>query len=150
MSYTITEKCNGCGACLRICPADAISGEKKKIHSIDAGLCIECGACGRVCPQSALLDSKGAQCVMVKRSEWIKPEIALETCVACGVCIDACPVGCLAMSEMPRSKGVDPFPYLKDARACIGCGFCSLECPVDVITMSKPAVKEQKASSAAV
>ena len=138
MSYTVTEKCNGCGACIRICPADAVSGEKKKIHSIDAGLCIACGACGRICPQSALLDDKGAQCVMVKRSEWLKPQIEIATCVACGICIDACPVGCLDMSAQPRSKGVDPFSYLKDARACIGCGFCSLECPMDVITMLKP------------
>jgi len=138
MSYTITEKCNGCGACVRICPADAISGEKKKIHSIDTGLCIECGVCGRICPQSALLDEKNAPCIMIKRSEWPKPIIALEACVACGVCIDACPVGCLAMSERPRQKGVDPFPYLKDVRACIGCGFCSIECPVDAITMPKP------------
>jgi Na+-translocating ferredoxin:NAD+ oxidoreductase subunit B len=138
MSYTITEKCNGCGACVRLCPADAISGEKKKLHAIDAGLCIECGACGRVCPQSALLDEKGTPCIMIKRSEWPKPEIALNACVACGVCVDACPVGCLAMSEMPRSKGVDPFSYLKDPKACIGCGFCSVECPVDTIAMSKP------------
>ncbi len=60
MSYTITEKCNGCGACARICPAVAISGEKKKPHTIDANLCIECGACGRICPQSAVLDAEGA------------------------------------------------------------------------------------------
>lgn len=143
MSYTITDKCNGCGACVRICPADAISGEKKKIHAIDVALCIECGACGRVCPQSSLLDEKGAPCTMIKRSEWAKPQIDLKTCVACGVCIDACPVGCLAMSEHPRSKGVDPFSCLKDAKACIGCGFCCTECPVDAIVMSTP-VKEKK------
>jgi formate hydrogenlyase subunit 6/NADH:ubiquinone oxidoreductase subunit I len=146
MSYTITEKCNGCGACMRLCPADAISGEKKKLHTIDSGLCIECGACGRVCPQSDILDAEGVACIMIKRSEWPKPEITLKTCVACGICIDACPVGCLAMSEQPREKGVDPFPYLKDAKACISCGFCCRDCPVDAIVMSKP-VKAQKAIS---
>jgi formate hydrogenlyase subunit 6/NADH:ubiquinone oxidoreductase subunit I len=146
MSYTISEKCNGCGACLRVCPADAITGEKKKVHSINADLCIECGACGRVCPQSGILNAEGVACVMVKRSEWPKPEIVVETCIACGICIDACPVGCLAMSDRPREKGVDAFPYLKDAKACIACGFCSAECPMDSITMQKP-VKEQKATS---
>ena len=144
MSYTITEKCNGCGACMRVCPTVSISGEKKKPHAISVNLCIECGACGRICPQSAVMDAEGVSCIMIKRSEWLKPEIALEACVACGICIDACPVGCLAMSEQPRNKGVDAYPYLKDARACIGCGFCSQECPLDVTVMQKP-VKERKA-----
>jgi Na+-translocating ferredoxin:NAD+ oxidoreductase subunit B len=138
MSYTITEKCNGCGACVRICPAEAISGEKKKMHAIDAALCIECGACGRTCPQAAVLDEKGALCTMIKRSEWPKPVTSIETCVACGVCVDVCPAGCLAMSEMPRSKGVDPFSYLKNPRACVACGFCGAKCPVDAIKMTKP------------
>lgn len=145
MSYTITEKCNGCGACMRVCPADAITGEKKKAHSIDADLCIECGACGRVCPQSGILDAQGVACVMVKRSEWPKPEITVKMCIACGICIDACPAGCLAMSERPREKGVDAFPFLKDAKACIGCSFCCLECPVSAIVMQKPEkVKKDK------
>jgi len=148
MPYTITEKCNGCGACVRICPASAIAGEKKKLHTIDAHECIECGACGRICPQTAVLDGQGAPCVMVKRSEWPKPDIALENCVACGICIDACPSGCLALSESPRSKGVDAFPYLKEARACIACGFCSRDCPTDAIAMKKP-VKTEKAAAGA-
>lgn len=139
MSYTITEKCNGCGACVRICTALAISGEKKKLHTIEANLCIECGVCGRVCPQAAVLDAEGLLCMMIKRSEWLKPEIALESCVACGICIDACPVGCLDMTELPRKKGVHPFPYLKDAKACIGCGFCSRECTVSAIKLENTA-----------
>ena len=40
MSFSITDACNGCGACKRICPADAIGGEKKKLHVIDDTLCI--------------------------------------------------------------------------------------------------------------
>lgn len=93
MSYSITEKCNGCGACARICPASAISGEKKKPHAIDTNLCIDCGTCGRVCPQVAVLDAGGVSCTMIKRSEWLKPDFILEGCVACNICIDACPVG---------------------------------------------------------
>jgi len=65
MSYTITEKCNGCGACMRVCPAGAISGEKKKPHKIEVNLCIECGACGRVCPQGGILDAEGVSCAMI-------------------------------------------------------------------------------------
>jgi len=147
MAYTITEKCNGCGACARLCPAGAISGEKKKLHAIDESLCIECGACGRVCPQAALLDAQGAACVMIKRSEWLKPSVILENCMACVICVDACPVGCLAMSELPRKKGVDAYPYLKDAKACVGCGFCSRECPADALLMMKPAKTPKPAAA---
>lgn len=138
MAFTITEKCNGCGACARLCPAGAIAGEKKKLHAIDPALCIECGACGRICPQAALLDAAGASCTMIKRSEWPKPKLLLKICMACTICVDACPVGCLLMSDLPRGSGVDAFPYLQDPRACIGCGFCSQACPADALVMNKP------------
>jgi NADH:ubiquinone oxidoreductase subunit F (NADH-binding)/NAD-dependent dihydropyrimidine dehydrogenase PreA subunit/(2Fe-2S) ferredoxin len=45
----IEEKCKGCGACLKACPAGAITGEKKKPHVIDEDVCIKCGACFDVC-----------------------------------------------------------------------------------------------------
>jgi NADH:ubiquinone oxidoreductase subunit F (NADH-binding)/ferredoxin len=39
------EKCTGCGACLRVCPVDAILGEKKKPHQLDEDKCAKCRAC---------------------------------------------------------------------------------------------------------
>jgi NADH:ubiquinone oxidoreductase subunit F (NADH-binding)/(2Fe-2S) ferredoxin/Pyruvate/2-oxoacid:ferredoxin oxidoreductase delta subunit len=50
LTYMVNEEtCTGCGACLRNCPADAVSGEKKKPHSIDPAVCIRCGICYEVC-----------------------------------------------------------------------------------------------------
>jgi Na+-translocating ferredoxin:NAD+ oxidoreductase RNF subunit RnfB len=36
--------------CLKACPADAISGEPKKPHTINRDLCTKCGACIEACP----------------------------------------------------------------------------------------------------
>ncbi|MBQ9020390.1 MAG: 4Fe-4S binding protein [Eggerthellaceae bacterium] len=47
--------CTGCGMCMKACPADAISGEKKTPHSIDQAKCIACGSCREACHFSAVL-----------------------------------------------------------------------------------------------
>lgn len=47
--YIDEESCKGCGACKRVCPSEAISGEKKKLHVIDQSLCLKCRACYERC-----------------------------------------------------------------------------------------------------
>ena len=44
------EKCQACMACLKKCPAEAISGGKNRIHVIDQEKCTKCGTCLEVCP----------------------------------------------------------------------------------------------------
>ncbi len=52
--YVINEECTGCLACLRACPVEAITGEKKKIHVIDQEICDRCGSCYAVCRYNAV------------------------------------------------------------------------------------------------
>lgn len=49
------EKCTGCGVCLKKCPTECISGEKKKTHVIDQTKCIKCGVCKESCKFDAII-----------------------------------------------------------------------------------------------
>ncbi len=56
LSYSIDpEKCRGCTACARVCPAGAISGSVKQPHTIDTAKCLKCGACIEKCKFGAIV-----------------------------------------------------------------------------------------------
>ena len=52
MAYVITDKCLKCGACVAVCPTEAISMDGGKVV-IDPAKCISCGTCQAVCPVGA-------------------------------------------------------------------------------------------------
>ena len=51
----LEDKCTGCGVCLKKCPTECISGEKKKVHVIDQTKCIKCGSCKESCKFDAII-----------------------------------------------------------------------------------------------
>ncbi len=135
MAHLITDVCNGCGACLKMCPIGTIRGEKKSMHVIDPPLCIDCGACGRVCPVEAVRDASGAACAKMKYAEWLRPVFDLGICTPCRICVDTCPVNCLGLGEPAPGPEPRVWPFLEDPKRCIGCSLCAKDCPVGAIRM---------------
>jgi NADH-quinone oxidoreductase subunit F len=55
ITYTVNpDNCTGCTACAKVCPTEAATGEKKKVHKIDQRKCIKCGACYDACKFDAI------------------------------------------------------------------------------------------------
>lgn len=59
MSVRVTERCQGCGACLLTCPEHAIRPQKVPSGSpvplvVRGDLCTGCGECIEVCPVDAI------------------------------------------------------------------------------------------------
>jgi len=56
MTYKIIqEKCKLCGLCVRNCPAEAISGDKKNGFVVNVEKCTRCGRCFEVCKFGAIV-----------------------------------------------------------------------------------------------
>jgi NADH-quinone oxidoreductase subunit F len=50
----LPDCCEGCGACIKVCPYNAISGKPKEVHIINQDICAKCGSCKTVCKFNAV------------------------------------------------------------------------------------------------
>ena len=136
MAHHITEACIGCGACKKVCPVSAITGEVKAVHSIDAAKCIDCSVCGMTCTKGTVLDQNGHVVPRVKIADRMKPLVHRKDCSACFICGELCHMDAIRKSE-PGFKGdLNVYAEINFAR-CVGCGLCASNCPMEAMTMGR-------------
>ncbi len=81
------EKCQSCGACVDICPANVLSfpasskpGKQPEKVMSDENYCIYCGACDSVCPVDAIeVKRTGIKHTPTKSKSWEKKIESLKT-----------------------------------------------------------------------
>ena len=66
MTYTVTDACTACGACLLTCPEHAIVAGLPLVVRGDR--CTSCGECVEVCPADAVLETPADQGLVARRS----------------------------------------------------------------------------------
>jgi ferredoxin len=76
-SFSVDEKCNACGICARICPAQNIhlTGEKPFWQH----RCEQCFACIQWCPEEAIQHGKNTK----NKKRYHHPEISLKDMLSC-------------------------------------------------------------------
>jgi NAD-dependent dihydropyrimidine dehydrogenase PreA subunit len=72
------ERCNGCGACLEVCPNSALYMLEGKAV-VDDALCRECEACVAVCPTHAIEITETIEIALPARQGSVQPEPAVIT-----------------------------------------------------------------------
>src|SRR2546421_490408 len=132
MAFRIIETCIRSPACVKRCPTDAITGDRKLLHIIDPALCIDCGACGVVCPTDAILDQYGNYQHLLKKTERPIAFVYEQACTGCEKCVERCPFEAL---EMVHVK--DPNSFLGGGsvieKNSTGCRECERGCPYGAI-----------------
>ncbi len=127
------DTCRRCGACVEVCPANAIRVEPVGEHRSsgapyidpDLAACVLCEGllCTHECPSGALRPIDDPRAI-----EMGLAEVDAMLCVRsngenCTICVDRCPTDGNALVLI----GTGP-PTILDP-GCVGCGVCQLHCP---------------------
>jgi MauM/NapG family ferredoxin protein len=134
------DLCLRCGACMKICPSNALQptwtaagldGMFSPILIPRQGPCVPaCNACGQVCPTQAIRN------LPLEEKRWARVGTAViqrNVCLAwaenrsCVVCQEVCPYGAVKLQKVEKRTVAAP---VVNANRCYGCGYCEYHCPV--------------------
>ena len=139
------EDCICCGLCVRSCPSQAISVDRKAgTWTIGRFDCVQCGSCVLACPKKCLTMEKGyTEPDIAKKSETFtkpkeeekpeeasggKPVLDAEKCVYCTLCAKKCPQEAIRVDRKEKT-------WALDEEKCVQCGICASACPKHALSM---------------
>lgn len=131
----LIETCLRCGACVDICPADAIfalgetEGPATGTPAIDPdrAACVVCDGlqCTTACPSGALLPLLSPGDIAMGIAEVYAPLCVRTHGESCDACVEGCPLGAEAIHF------ADDGPPEVLSAGCVGCGVCQFRCPTE-------------------
>jgi ferredoxin-type protein NapF len=119
------ELCNGCNACVEVCPTQVIALQESKAYlDLDLNHCTLCGDCADICDTHSLSKT---QLRHIDARPTISPTCNNYLSSPCRACSSSCPENAITIvkNEMPSV----------DSQRCIGCGLCRGACYIGAITM---------------
>jgi len=116
------------GACVKVCPFDAIKMSEEALPLVDPDKCKACNKCVLACPKKLF------SLIPVTHKVYV-------ACSSCDLGKDTravCPVGCIACKKCEQACPVDAIHVLDnlaviDYHKCISCGKCVEACPMKTI-----------------
>ncbi|MCE5258894.1 MAG: 4Fe-4S dicluster domain-containing protein [Chloroflexi bacterium] len=178
LKRTVSKDCTSCGACARSCRMGAI--DPRKAFASDSGECIECMDCAVICPAQAIsfnkrrhidhgyvydpgrrqvLGALGASLgglALLKigvnpsspnirrlRPPLVNEQELLSACVRCGACLRVCPTQGLAPSLNEAGlEGIGtPILIPRQGNCEYTCTACGRVCPTGAIPLVTPEIK---------
>jgi coenzyme F420 hydrogenase subunit beta len=77
--HLVVNVCSGCGACIGVCPVNAIVPEDIKGYagvSIDTGRCVKCGLCVKACPMIKSVEDYSTTTVVSRENTTVRAFLA--------------------------------------------------------------------------
>lgn len=141
-TFVLTDKCVGCGACVRICAHDAPKVVDKKA-SIDLDKCVGCGRCIGVCPKDAIVPNGSSSNDILNRkiAEYSYAVCKDRPCFHISLVCDVSPnCDCHAENDIPIIPNVGMFASFDPVALDVACADACNRQPI----ISKSVLDENK------
>jgi NAD-dependent dihydropyrimidine dehydrogenase PreA subunit len=110
------QRCTGCGACVEVCPVEAIALANERAH-IDPEICTGCDACIDACPEGAIQPVVEGELILAPQRPVPTVHQPSPLAETAGAAVVATGVGLLAKAAGALIRAIGQWPTRPSARA---------------------------------